>query len=74
VERIAEDFHSRAMPRTGPRRAMARIGTPIDVGVFSDMKLREALPTLTETMELRVQAGIDALNERNDAPGARLVV
>jgi 1-acyl-sn-glycerol-3-phosphate acyltransferase len=74
VERIAEDFHSRAMPRTGPRRAMARIGTPIDVGVFSDMKLREALPTLTETMELRVQAGIDALNERNDAPGARLLV
>lgn len=74
VERIAEDFHSRTMPRTGPRRAMARIGTPIDVGAFSDMKLREALPALTETMELRVQAGIDALNERNDAPGARLVI
>jgi 1-acyl-sn-glycerol-3-phosphate acyltransferase len=74
VERIAEDFHSRTMPRTGPRRAMARIAPPIDAREFSEMKLREALPTLTETMEFRVRKGIDALNERNDAPGARLVI
>lgn len=73
VERIAEDFHSHSMPRTGPRRAMAAIGSPIDVSGFSEMKLREALPALTETMERSVQAGIDTLNERNDAPGARLV-
>jgi 1-acyl-sn-glycerol-3-phosphate acyltransferase len=73
VERIAEDFHSRTMPRTGPRRAMARIGAPIDLRGVSEMKLREALPWLTEKMELRVQAGIDALNELNDAPGAMLV-
>lgn len=73
VERIAEDFYSRTMPRTGPRRAMARIGTPIDVREFSEMKLREALPSLTEKMQRRVQAGIDDLNERNDAPGAALV-
>lgn len=73
VERIAEDFHSRAMPRTGPRRAMAMIGAPIDVREFSEMKLREALPSLTEKMQRRVQRGIDVLNERNDAPGASLV-
>jgi hypothetical protein len=73
VERIAEDFYSRTMPRIGPRRAMAMIGTPINVREFSEMKLREALPTLTETIERRVQCGIDALNERNLAPGAALV-
>jgi hypothetical protein len=73
VERIAEDFYSRTMPRTGPRRAMAMIGAPIDVREFSEMKLREALPSLTETMQCLVQRGIDDLNERNDAPGAALV-
>jgi 1-acyl-sn-glycerol-3-phosphate acyltransferase len=73
VERIAEDFYSRTMPRTGPRRAMARIGAPIDVREFSEIKLREALPSLTEKMQRRVQNGIDALNERNDAPGSQLV-
>jgi hypothetical protein len=73
VERIAEDFYSRAMPRTGPRRAMAMIHPPIDVRAFSEMKLREALPKLTERMERAVQSGIDELNKNNIAPGAALV-
>jgi 1-acyl-sn-glycerol-3-phosphate acyltransferase len=73
VERIAEDFYSRAMPRTGPRRAMAMIHSPIDARDFSEMKLRDALPKLTERMERAVQSGIDELNENNVAPGAALV-
>ena len=69
VERIAEDFYSHAMPRTGPRRAMTKIHAPIDLRDFPEMKLREALPTLTKTIQHTIQAGIDALNEANDAPG-----
>ncbi len=73
VERIAEDFYSHAMPRTGQRRAIVRIHSPIDIRDFSQMKLREALPALTEKMERVVQTGIDSLNESNDAPGAAMV-
>ncbi|MGJ8642822.1 MAG: lysophospholipid acyltransferase family protein [Luteolibacter sp.] len=70
VERISEDFHGRIMSRTGPRRAMVEIHEPISVRDFSEMKLREALPALTGKISHTVQAGIDSLNERNDAPGA----
>ncbi len=73
VERIAEDFHSRTMPRTGPRRAMANIGAPINVRELIGMKSRDGIAKLTKEMEYRVQAGIDALNERNDAPGGQLI-
>lgn len=70
VERISEDFHGRIMSRTGPRRAMVEFHEPICVRDFSEMKLREALPELTGRISSTVQAGIDSLNERNDAPGA----
>ncbi|MFK7852115.1 MAG: lysophospholipid acyltransferase family protein [Akkermansiaceae bacterium] len=73
VERIAEDFYSKAMPRTGPRRAMVKIHSPIDVRDFSEQKIRAALPSLTRELEKRIQAGIDELNESNDAPGAETV-
>lgn len=73
VERIAEDFHSRTMPPTGPRRAMASIGAPIDVRSYLGAKSRDAIAALTDEMERRVQQGIDALNKANDAPGGRLV-
>lgn len=73
VERIAEDFYSRTMPRIGSRRAMAQIGAPIDVRELIGMKSRDGIAKLTKEMEHRVQSGIDALNERNDAPGGRLV-
>jgi 1-acyl-sn-glycerol-3-phosphate acyltransferase len=73
VERIAEDFYSRAMPRTGPRRALAMIGSPIDAGDYLGGKLRDGIAALTKEMEHSVQEGIDALNAANDAPGGRLV-
>ena len=73
VERIAEDFYSRTMPRTGSRCAMANIGAPIDVRDHLGAKSRDAIAALTDEMERRVQNGIDSLNERNDAPGGRLV-
>jgi hypothetical protein len=69
VERIAEDFYNHAMPRTGTRRALVKIHTPINVRDFSEMKIRDALPSLTKKMEAAVQAGINSLNEANDAPG-----
>ena len=76
VERIAEDLYSRTMPRTGPRRAIARIHAPIDVRSYLEGdggKRRNAVNTLTREMERTVQAGIVAINIANDAPGATLV-
>ena len=76
VERIAEDYHSRSMPRTGPRRAMVLIHPPLSVGDFLDSangKMRGAIPALTAAMSEQVQSGIDALNAKNDAPGAELL-
>ncbi len=76
AERIAEDFYSRAMPRTGPRRAIARLHPPIDVRAALDAaggKGRAAVPSLTRAMEDAVQAGVDAINRTNDTPGAMLV-
>lgn len=73
VERIAEDFYSHTMPRTGPRRAMAQIGAPIDVRDHLGAKSRDAIAALTDEMERRVQEGIDTLNDANNAPGGRLI-
>lgn len=76
VERIAEDYYSRAMPRTGPRRAIARIHPPLSVREYleqSDGKLRGAVSNLTIDTEATVQRGIDEINATNDAPGAMLV-
>ena len=72
VERIAEDFYSRAMLRTGPRLAMVRIHAPVDARDFSSMKFREAIPALTKNLEESVQSGIDSLNTENAAPGASM--
>lgn len=75
VERIAEDYYSRAMPRTGPRRAVAHLHEPLDVGTFLSEAggLRQAVTPLTRAMEKAVQAGIDTINASNDAPGGELV-
>jgi 1-acyl-sn-glycerol-3-phosphate acyltransferase len=76
VERIAEDFHSSMMPRTGPRRAMVMIHPPLSVGDFlnsANGKMRGAIPALTAAMTGQVQSGLDALNAKNDAPGAGLL-
>jgi hypothetical protein len=64
------------MPRTGPRRAVARIHPPIDVRASLDAaggKLRDAVSTLTRGMESAVQSGIHEINRANDTPGALLV-
>ena len=76
VERIAEDFHSKAMPRTGPRRVMVRVHQPVEVVNFISAaggNTREAISRITREMQQSIQSGIDALNARNDAPGATLV-
>ncbi len=75
VERVAEDFYSHAMPRTGPRRAIARFHTPLNVRDYLEGagSLRAAVAPLTREMESAVQSGIDAINAENDAPGAALV-
>jgi 1-acyl-sn-glycerol-3-phosphate acyltransferase len=76
VERVAEDFYSKAMPRTGPRRAIVEIHAPIDVRQHLETaggKLKNAVGSLTRTMESAVQTGVNRINERNDAEGATLV-
>ena len=74
VERLAEDYYSRIMPRTGPRRAIVKIGEPIDVSEILENaggKLRNAVGELTKATESAVQSGIDEINAANDAPGAK---
>jgi len=75
VERLAEDFYSRTMPRTGPRRAIVRFHEPIDAGAFLDSagSLRNAIVPLTRAMEQAAQSGIDAINAASDTPGAQPV-
>lgn len=76
VERIAEDFYSKAMPRTGPRRAIARFGKPLDVTTYLDEaggKARNAVRAMTRDMESAVQSGIDEINAANEAPGATVI-
>ncbi len=76
VERLAEDFYSRAMPRTGPRRAIVRVHKPIDVAervAAAGGKSRDAIAALTREMEDHVQSGIDEINQANDAPGGQLI-
>lgn len=76
VERVAEDFYSRIMPPTGPRRAIVQIGEPIDVQAVLENaggKLRGAVGELTNATESAVQAGIDQINASNDAPGGKLL-
>lgn len=75
VERLAEDFYSKAMPRTGPRRAIVHLHAPLDVTSFltETGSLRNAVAPLTRAMEQAVQTGIDAINAGNDAPGAALI-
>lgn len=73
VEKLSEDFYSKAMPRTGPRRLIAKVHPPLDVTQYlnaADGKLRDAVSSLTKDMEDRVQKGIDVINEKNGAPGA----
>lgn len=72
AERLAEDYFSKAMPRTGPRRAIVRIHEPIDVASMleSEGSLRKAVSSLTRAMERTVQEGLEAINAANDAPGA----
>ena len=74
VERLAEDYYSRIMPRTGPRRATVKVGEPIDVSEILENaggKLRNAVRELTMATESAVQSGIDEINTANDAPGAK---
>lgn len=71
VERIAEDFYSSTMPRTGGRRAMVMIAKPIDAREFSTRKLREAITDLTAEMAKSVHNGINQLNEQNHSPGSK---
>ncbi len=76
VERIAEDFYSKAMPRTGPRKAYAHLHPPLDVAEYlenADGKLRNAVSALTADMESRVQEGITRLSEENTTPGGTLI-
>ena len=72
TERLMEDHFSEAQQPLGDRRAIAHIGTPIDLSqrlaTFSS-KARTAVNDLTLDMERAVQEGIDAENARNTAPG-----
>ena len=76
VERISEDFYSRAMPRTGPRRALAHIHSPLDPAIFLEDaggKMRNAIGPLTAELQRSVQSGIDSLNDTNDALGGSML-
>lgn len=76
VERLCEDFYSKSFKPLGPRKALVRIGEPIEVGsVLAQVggKSRDAVPELTAAMEKRITTGIDVLNESNETPGSKLL-
>ena len=76
VERVSEDFYSKAVPRTGPRRALLKVGEPLDVQQYlrqAGGKARMAMGKITADMESAVQDGVDELNASNDAPGATMI-
>lgn len=76
VERIGEDHFSKPMGRIAPRRAIVQIGEIIDVAEHIERaggKARNAITSLTAEMESRVQSGIDAINAKNETPGAQLI-
>jgi len=73
VERLCEDFYLRGVPPLGPRKAMARVGSPISLQKVLDRSggnTRMIVPELTRMIEKTIQAGIDQLNEGNTALGA----
>lgn len=76
VEKIEEDLFRKTVPPCHPRRAYVRFGDPIDlaphVEAFSK-KARAAVSAVTEELERRVQAGLDALNAGNPHPGGKLL-
>lgn len=71
-ERLMEDHFSKALHPLGDRRVIAHIGEPIDLSrrleAFSQSS-RVAVSELTLDMERAVQAGLDAENAANSAPG-----
>ncbi len=75
TEKLVEDHFSEAQQPLGDRRVVAHIGGPIDlsgrVQAFST-KARAAVADLTLEMERAVQAGLDAENARNSAPGGEI--
>ena len=77
VERLHEDFHSKAARPLGRRKAMAKVGDPFSVGEFARQaggKIKTTTPLLTCELEKQIQSGIDELNENNSAPGGRLIL
>ncbi|MBN1675698.1 MAG: 1-acyl-sn-glycerol-3-phosphate acyltransferase [Kiritimatiellae bacterium] len=72
VEKLMEDFYSRAVPPYGERCAFVRCAEPIDLASYRDAftrKAREAVHELTARFEAVAQAGLDELNAANPYPG-----
>lgn len=71
VEKLLEDLSGEPVAPYAPRRALVRFGEPIDLAAErSRGKGRGLVAELTRRFEEAAQAGVDALNARNDVPGA----
>lgn len=71
VEKLLEDLSGEPVAPYVPRRALVRFGEPIDLAAEkSQGKGRVLVAELTRRFEESVQAGVDALNARNDSPGS----
>ncbi len=76
VERLCEDFYFRGVPPLGPRKAMARVGSPISLQKIvnrSGGNSRIIVPELTQLIEKTIQFGIDQLNAENTAVGGKRI-
>ena len=76
VERLCEDYYSRAFPPAGERKAIARIHPPLSVSEYLEQaggKLRDAVDTLTSDMEKTVQRGVNEINRNNKETGFELI-
>jgi 1-acyl-sn-glycerol-3-phosphate acyltransferase len=74
VEKLYEDLHDAILPAYADRAAYVRFNAPIDVSerLASGAKQKQLIGQITAEMHAAVQGGVDAINARNQLPGASI--
>ncbi|MEM0897405.1 MAG: 1-acyl-sn-glycerol-3-phosphate acyltransferase [Verrucomicrobiota bacterium] len=73
VTKLVQDVYSEPQNPIGDRKALVEVGAPValpDRFAAASGKMRNAARDLTAELEASVQAGLDAINARNDFSGS----
>lgn len=73
AEKLCEDMHGEMVPAYGTRKAIARLGQPIDLTDHLNGRLRDAVGKVTATCQRAVQEGVDLINQDLQHVGSSLV-